>query len=68
MNIVWILVIFSAFGALICARSRAAMPAAVFTAFAVVLFLYTSAGQEAFVVIKDLLDGADASTSTTGIK
>lgn len=57
MGTVWTLILFSAVGALLCARGRAAGPAALFTAVAVVLFILTPAGDIALRVIEDVTNG-----------
>lgn len=68
MDVVWWLLGFSAFGALICGKARAAMPAALFTGLAVVLFLLTPAGQSTLTFVTDLFGNVNAANSTGGAR
>jgi hypothetical protein len=54
MSVVWALILLSAVGAYLCARSRAALPAAFFSVLAVVLFFFTPIGTEALNVVTHL--------------
>lgn len=60
MSIQWWLIVFSAAGAVLCSRYRAAAPALVFGVVAMGLFVLTPAGQDVLYFIQNVMMGADA--------
>jgi hypothetical protein len=54
MSVLWALILLSAVGAVLCARSRAALPAAFFSVLAVVLLFFTPIGAQVLNIVTHL--------------